>query len=209
MYGNSIDNQLLIQAYDEYKNKKYQKSISLYKSTKNHNSTIYYNIGNCYAMLHNYKLSIAFYKNSLKYKSDKDALSNLTIVTKLYKKEQELSKRDKSKKTTSTIKNLEAKEIDFENEIVSKGKTSINIKGSKRNDNISNILNNTLQDEISIASNIKQNQSNIKSKYIFTSIQEQRYDKQLLNRQLHTLLIPIENQENKKITKGTDEQYPW
>jgi Ca-activated chloride channel family protein len=191
----------MIKAYSEYKNKKYTKAILLYKRIEDSNYIIYYNLGNCYAMLHQYKLAIAFYKNSLKYQTDSDALSNLSLIKKLYQKEEDI--RNKSKKATSTIKSHEADEIDIENDTLSTGIDGKNNKGSRRVDNISNQMHNSSDDEIYIPINYEQNQTKIEKKYLFNDIQERRYDKQLSNRKLHTLLIPLEN------TKGTDEQYPW
>ena len=116
-YIKEIDTQSLeskiILANSHYRLYRYKKAIEVYKSIKSRDidikSLLYYNIGNCYSRLKDYKRAREFYIKSLWLKEDSDTLYNLSLIIKSKNSIDALSKLAKpSSKNSSSSDSLDS-----------------------------------------------------------------------------------------------------
>ena len=191
-----------------YRQAKYKEAISYYKKINSSKliAKKLYNIGNCYIGLKDTKSAIAFYKSALKFDQTKNTVNityNLNLALELQQKI--IQELEKQKKKNRLLNTYEQKIDDIDKDTVSQNMVNAITTNIKRKNNFSTNKSAKLQDEIAIA---KFEDKNITKKVIdtkpsFTKLEEKRINKQLGNRALNTLLIPLEN-------KGmNDDKYPW
>lgn len=188
---------------------KYEEAIDYYEKVKDLelNHQINHNIANAYVKLKNYEKAIEFYKKALEYKNDEKTKYNLELI-KLKKEEIDKENQRSLIKESCPVKSFGAlvelhedtifNKFDFdENNPMYKAK----IDETKENI-VSNIKSNDTQRDIILDDKNIQIKSQ-KAKFELNAYFEQKWEKNVQEDSLKTLLIPLE--------KGviSDNKKPW
>jgi Ca-activated chloride channel family protein len=185
-----------------YKQGLYEQALEQYQSVKDKELDFnrLYNMGNTYAKLQKIDEAIDSYKEALKVKQDEDALFNLAMLKrqKAKQKKNEQTKKgkdkkqqkDKEQKKQDSKKNgKKRKDQDKKNAKQGKNKDKKNAKQGKNKDK-----KNAKQGKNKDKKDGKKEQQQQKKK--LDAIKQRRWEKSL-NKNLRTLLIPLNQQNNK------------
>ncbi len=196
-----------------YKQKLYEKAIITYKKINslelNHKKL--HNIANCYLALDKLDIAIAFYKSALKFQDNKDTKFNLAKAIDIQNKRIDIQKQEQLKRKIQedgALAKIGKKEIDKfdDSNNHDKGTTSKEEENIKRkSDNISNLKNKQQIEDIKSIVGLDINGTKEKSvnKQHLSNLEEDKWNKTLKNKTIHTLLIPLKNKGMK------NDKQPW
>jgi Ca-activated chloride channel family protein len=196
-----------------YKQGKYEDAIKSYKEV--HSKALDYNklhnMGNAYAKLNNFDEAVKSYEEALRIKKDKDTQFNLELIKKKQKEQQ----KQKNKKEQQDKKNKNQKDKKDGSDKKSQDKKSKKKEenGEKKKDikeKKDNISNNHQENKKKNMQDIQKNENNntkpenLKNTDL-SHLEEKKYQKLLNNRELNTLMIPL----NTKGDKDEQKIKPW